>query len=606
MNERALPPLTMAAEPFGPYGGMTGDGAVKLLGKPPLTTLATLVREAGQNAWDARKPGHRVRFVVRLRHLEDDQTAVLRSEVFGQPPLAPASRTAFNEAFSIERPLILEIADFGTVGLGGPIRADDAVSATQSRRFVNFVWNLGSASDVVQGGGTYGFGKSSLFRASFFKTIIVDSLAQDNGSTERRLIACHTGKEFADPSGKRYTGRHWWGVPRGDGLVDPMTGETAAGLASRIGLPERGNGETGTTVGILMPRLETVDEAIAEIREALLWYFWPKMVSVNGAASPMEFALFEDGVNVPIPPPESFPPLDLYVEAFLAVKKETAASRVVKCGNPRMDLGRMAVSKGFRGDRRLPAKETLVHKTTHHVALMRPVELVVRYLPGEPLPIGTHEWAGVFICSAETEVERAFAASEPPAHDDWVPNNLEERRAKTFVNVGLRRIAETANQIIYPKLNQKGSAPDQPPLARTASLLGQMAPLAPDSQAFGSGRPLRGARRRWTVQPARYVSISEVKRAVEAVFQVVAQNGSHEPLRITAKPGLILEDKVSKVVQVPGGGVVTVLGWETPDGVSLAIGDVVEVAAGASADMRVRIRIPGDGGAVGVLLGVED
>lgn len=597
--------LSISAEPFGPFGGMAGDGAQKLLGTPPLTTLATLVRESVQNAWDARAGDQRVRFEVSLRQLEPGQAAVLRDQIFGDLPDATRSLAPLREGIAGERPMLLEIADYGTVGLGGPTRADVAVAEGQSRRFANFVRNIGSASSVAQGGGTYGFGKSSLFSASGCSTIIVDTLADDEGEQERRLIACHIGGEFDDAAGRRFTGRHWWGVSAEDGFVDPVTGDAAAHLASAIGLPERRSDGTGTTIAVVLPNLESVDAAVAEIREALLWYFWPKMIALDGVPAPMEFALFAEGREVIIPPPETFPPLDLYVEAYRAVKRKADASRIVRCGNPVAELGRMAVFKGFRNDRRLLAAETLVPEFSHHVALMRPVELVVKYLPGKQLGQGSLEWAGVFICSEVQEIERAFAASEPPAHDDWCPTNLSDRRRRTFVNVGLNKVKDIANRTIYPRLNLGATAPDQPPMARAASILGELMPVGAEDGVTGT-KPVRGTRRRWAIQPALFVSIAEAGTAVDALFQVIVQNSSHEPLKVIAKPGLILDDRISEEVELPGGGLVTVAGWETADGVALSTGSNVEVGARETADLRVRIRIPGNQGAVGVRLSAED
>jgi hypothetical protein len=586
---------------------MAGDGARKLLGAPPLTPLQAVIRESGQNSWDARRGASCVRFEVRLRSLTPSEATVLREQVFAELPVPPASRDSLRGFLDGRHQLVLEVSDFGTVGLGGPTRADVAPAAGQSPRFVNFVRNIGVARNTPQGGGTYGFGKTSFYKASGCSTIIVDSLATNGAEPERRLIACHLGGEFADTNARKFTGRHWWGAPSDeDDFVEPLIGSAAAGLAQALGLPARGADDTGTTVAVLMPQVDSVDAAIAEIREALLWFFWPKMVAIDGEPAAMEFALVAEGSEVSIPPPETFPPLDLYVEAFLEVKRKTAASRVVMCGNPIKQLGRMAISRGFRGDRRMLAQDSLVPQTSFHVALMRPVELVVRYLEGRELGQGSHEWAGVFICSDEEEVERAFAASEPPAHDDWCPTNLEDRRPKMFVNVALRRIREIAGQIIYPRLNPAGSAPDQPPLAKAASRLGGLAPLQPDDQTAGSGRTLRGTRRRWTVQPARYISIKDVEQGVEALFQVVALNSSSAPLRITATPGLVIDDRVSGEVELPDGGTISIRAWERPDGSVLSSGNVVEVGPGETADMRVRVRIPGFGGAVGVLLNVED
>jgi hypothetical protein len=42
----------------------------------------------------------------------------------------------------------------------------------------------------------------------------------------------------------------------------------------------------------------------------------------------------------------------------------------------------------------------------HHIALMRPVELVVKYLEGNPLPDARLEWAGVFIAAPLDRGER--------------------------------------------------------------------------------------------------------------------------------------------------------------------------------------------------------
>ena len=82
---------------------------------------------------------------------------------------------------------------------------------------------------------------------------------------------------------------------------------------------------------------------------------------------------------------------------------------------------------------------------------MRPVELIVKYLEGHPLPDERLEWAGVFVASGEDEVERAFAESEPPAHDDWKPNNLPKGRTKTYVNVALTRLKEAASEMGLPR-----------------------------------------------------------------------------------------------------------------------------------------------------------
>src|SRR3546814_9241420 len=61
--------------------------------------------------------------------------------------------------------------------------------------------------------------------------------------------------------------------------------------------------------------------------------------------------------------------------------------------------------------------ERIFDGPVRHVALMRPSELVVRYVefPGMR---EESDWAGVFLSSEDESALRAFASFEPPAHDD--------------------------------------------------------------------------------------------------------------------------------------------------------------------------------------------
>ena len=78
---------------------------------------------------------------------------------------------------------------------------------------------------------------------------------------------------------------------------------------------------------------------------------------------------------------------------------------------------------------------------------VRPAELVFKYLIGDRLPSENAEWGGVFVCSDEKEVEQAFAAAEPPAHDDWDPRSLANARKKSYVRVALSRVREKISEV---------------------------------------------------------------------------------------------------------------------------------------------------------------
>ena len=111
----------------------------------------------------------------------------------------------------------------------------------------------------------------------------------------------------------------------------------------------------------------------------------------------------------------------------------------IRCKRPKQELGLLSLVKGGRRNRRVfdTGEPPLMPEKCSHVALMRPVELVVAYNDGPALSSDLAEYAGVFICDAE--VEGAFSKAEPPAHDEWVPDYLEGRE-KTYVRVAIRRI----------------------------------------------------------------------------------------------------------------------------------------------------------------------
>jgi len=379
---------------------------------------------------------------------------------------------------------VLEIADYGTSGLAGPTRADIPHHEGENPDFVNFFRNIGAVRDVQGGGGTYGYGKATLYRASRAHAIVVDTLTTDHGRPVRRLMAAQMGR--AVPG--RFTGRHWWGVRSDDAqTVDPLMGDDAARLAELLGLPPRDGvpDGLGTTIVVLAPHLPgTPKEVVAALQEQVLWYFWPRLMAAAPAGKRLEAAVaLGEEVWESVPRPEEFPPLDLLCRVMTAIEGKGEAGVEVKdilSRRPKKNLGRLAIARGRAGMRRwlLPPASgeasdsgselsSIIPERLCHVALMRPARFVVRYEKGGEEADPDREWGGVFICSEEDDVETAFARSEPPAHDDWQPESLPPRsREKTFVNVALRRIRELMAGVPEPLQPPPGG---DVPLARPAT-----------------------------------------------------------------------------------------------------------------------------------------
>lgn len=588
-------PLTLYSEPYGSTGNI-GDNFRRLLGAPSIDALQTVIRESVQNIADAAKLGTGPEILIRLRKLTPVQMKALRELVLGDLPEAKASRKLLSETLSGAGCTVLEICDFGTTGLGGPTRSDRIPVGTKQTDFIDFLRNIGSARDTEHGGGTYGFGKVALYRASRCSTIIVDSLVA--GASERRLIGCHVGRSFGIPRDgmlQRFTGRHWWGVADADdGIVDPATGLDAKALAEALGMPAREPDQTGTSIMILDFELEEeLDAAASRIAETLLWNFWPRMMSDVPAPRRFRCRVEADGVEVTIPEPEQHPPLDLFCKAMRAARSGSGTDvRTVSSQRPARDLGVIALERGLRAARRpLVGSDSLMPSAARHIALMRPVELVVRYLEGAALPDENLEWAGVFLASADDEVERAFADAEPPAHDDWIPDSLPKGRAKTYVNVALRELRGIASDagISDPVPEPQGG---ERPLARLAGRLGAV--LGSEAgrgvvQPTRTSRQSRPRRARATVPVFARLELADDRRV--AIFRT-------DVIQDADRSGAIL--RASAKVAVEGASVVRLEdGMEPPRILSITSADdgpehegQEYPLSGAEGSFEVRVMVP--------------
>src|SRR3546814_19764434 len=104
------------------------------------------------------------------------------------------------------------------------------------------------SSDLTGDGGTYGYGRSSLYLAGKSRTILVDTLTSKG---ERRFMGARIGNSYQrEINGRpvRFTGRHFWGKVSEVRGVEPVRGRSAASLARALGMPERLEGDRGTTL----------------------------------------------------------------------------------------------------------------------------------------------------------------------------------------------------------------------------------------------------------------------------------------------------------------------------------------------------------------------
>lgn len=472
-----MDPLQLHSERYAPTGNLAAEGARNQLGRPALSPLAVLVRESVQNSWDARdRSTGRARYEMNLSRLSEQALKVLNKLVFadttGNGELAQRLADAREEAL-----WALTLSDRGTVGLGGPTRADVIDDDAEHRHFVDFLRNIGQPPEDNLGGGTYGYGKAALYAVSGVRTILVYTRCREGEALQTRFIAAALGRGFQLTEGEkagRYTGRHWWGRER-SGFVEPLLNKKADTVAAALGMPGFEGEECGTSILILdfQPGEEFKNaQAMQLMVQALVWNFWPKLVPTAEGHTPMTFSASFDGRAYPIPKLSSSPHLQGMAQALAAIRQHRAGKKPsdipvipIRHGQFNVLLGRLALTRVFQeGGVQMPPTGIGAISTVraHHVALMRGAELVVRYEEREPLEVDLFGYVGVFVTESEVEVDRAFAAAEPPTHDDWEVKAVSNPRQQSYVRVALKHIRREVDEFIAPGATERRKASGTP------------------------------------------------------------------------------------------------------------------------------------------------
>lgn len=618
--------LDLQSERFEPTGNLVADGALNQLGRPDLNPLTVLVRETVQNSWDARLSNKEpVRFGISGYTLNGRQADFLRTTLFNHS----AANLSFDKFLHRRSSLnVLAIYDQGTVGLRGPTRADAVGYEEEPGNFVDFLRNIGQVPNRELGGGTYGYGKAALYRMSELSTICVHTHCHTSGRIEKRFMAAALGSPFTIRDGRargRYTGRHWWGRCKQDGIVDPVQGSEADEIANKLGMPAFTGNETGTTLLILLPRFGdfSPDDAMNFMAENLLWFFWPKMLKRKNGKAAMQFSLAWNGNPVNLPTPSDFPPLQGFAKAMENLKEVRGGKDIngvtsIRSQRPSQELGllslvrfpaaeRIEISVGTKGSPKP------LEGLCHHVALMRNAELVVKYVPGPALPNEYIEYAGVFI--ADATVDQAFANAEPPTHDDWIPRTLNDALERTYVNVALRRVKEALESFAAPP-DQTRAAGSGLPLGAFAETLGglipgeegtgaSVKPIKPTRSGGGSAtRRMRVTRATVEVIGDGVLLESKNAASLKVDCKVEHAKGTKGSF-ITADPRVLVQDGGAVEVDPPAGVErPKVIRWLRRDGTSFGTKDRVFVPSTVSV-LSVVVSIPPDS-MVMVLLGAEE
>ena len=164
-------------EKFSNLGSNTSEG-LEFSWKAILRAFRNNDKESVQNAWDAKLPdADNIFFNIVYNKFTEKQSSFLKSIISKAPETLPYTKLL---NYSSDNSYII-LEDRNTEGLTGPVRATE-VEKDQPSDYVDFILKSGSKRDKDFGGGTYGFGKSSLHRISKISTIFVFTKTYYKGS----------------------------------------------------------------------------------------------------------------------------------------------------------------------------------------------------------------------------------------------------------------------------------------------------------------------------------------------------------------------------------------------------------------------------------------
>lgn len=597
------------SQPFAPEGSAASEGIKKQLGVPRMDPLAVLVRESAQNSLDARELDKSVTFGIEI--VRPGRAVLDRWADLLLPEPAPGA-FGLAEVLSDDDATMLTISDRGTTGLGGPLRADTA--ATETPDFVNLVRNIGEPRDKTYGGGTYGFGKGVLFTASAVGSVLIRTRCLWQGRAQTRLIGVALGHSFTEDA-RRHTGRHWWGRIVGD-VPDPLLDGDADEVARRLGLASMADEEFGTDIVVIGARLgstadgqdpesrrpRTVREAGEYVASAMLWHLWPLLLPRDGRFA-LRCHVRADGGQVHVPDPRQVVRLKPFVDAYIDLTE--GRGQAVRRQRPATQLGLFAARAHMAPTHRAPEDVAAPFDGNgQHCVLLREPRLVVRYVPGPPLPDDMLHYGAVFL--ADRDLDATFAAAEPPTHDDWVHDSLPDRDDALLVRYTLRRVTELVQEFTGSAGSAGLSGGAQPPLGALSGRLGALLPTATGTGADGSGRTGGPGSRSSAPRPVRIVDGPRLVRTGDHARIVATLEVERVPRRISVRVRpLVALDQGSESDPPAGADAPEVIELRSEDDGEVRGGDLLTVEPGEPRRWLAIIR-PAVGAATRVRLDVEE
>jgi len=508
---------------------MPSEGQYKLLNDGnEMGVLIVMLREAVQNSWDARiRNNQNITFTLRGLNLSRENTSAIYKAIGKEGAygfeLSQAIRNVGNA---------IEISDSNTIGLSGPTGFDNLDEEDKKNRFIKFVHTLGNGAQSAGDGGSFGFGKTSLYKASKVGTVAIYTKTEVDDGTESRFII----KNLDKSGNKRFSnsGVYWWGkeIIRSENAdvgtwIEPLKNYEADELWSSIGGTRFGELETGVKLMVFAPELSRDYpksgksilhanlEHLAKNVTHYFWAKWPEEASQQGIE--FKFSISDNGntSEIRIDHPDEVYPYQVLRTSLKASKnkkidtaaKESYQTKEIKSYQPAQSLGNLVYA--VIDDRKINREyDEFFNSEVCHIALLRNVEFVVDYfnhsvnidfmndnVESEKKIVGvfrTYDNCMVYIDtdkSVKKDLNEVYRTAENQTHGSWSSENALSlgRYSRTYINKTFDEIKAGLNSFVREQRAKKVDRSAEAN-AQIMSYLGQFI-----SGVQGGGQPFTGS-----------------------------------------------------------------------------------------------------------------
>ena len=504
--------LNWIFDPAPASGAREGGLATSLIIEPELDKF---VREVLQNARDQRTGEKAVDVTFTFHRLDgewkerffynagwDELGPHLEgAEREGGITIRSQLRRALEAAYSGPL-LVLRIDDSGTRGLTGAEDPDLDPAGNFNALTRN---TLVTTETGGPRGGSFGVGKSVLWRFSLLSTVLFSSRLEGSPRAGLRFFGRCELPFHRTEEPRSWRGPGWYGIGEGEGLERRAVSgwdEVVEEVARRVYLDRPAQLGTGTSIcviGFFEPQQETQrePEKIAKevLRSATRW-FWPSTSPVppamrvsarvydndtevyyQKAEIGQEVRPFSEAVSDPPSEERLTRPGDVAVRTLPftipARKPEgtgTGAGRIEAFVDLHLRLAGTEDSPGLRNT----------------VAMLRGSGMIVRYEPVR-IPLSDQSYHAVLRAGlargdseADRALERFLRAAEPPSHNEWVPgtDRLQDGY-RPGAGAAFNRLSGQLRQTIAEILEERPAQTEQGP--------GKLAELFPLAGRGGGG-----------------------------------------------------------------------------------------------------------------------